>query len=338
MGVDEGADRGVTLGHPRALVQQRGGIAERRVVDAADRDARFVAKAREGRLERRLRLGVAEEFEVGRHGDAQCPALRTRHRHAARIGVERVVAGSDARHLPAVRHAGGEHGHAVERAAGRHHAAGAEQATRGFQPDDAVQACRHAARTGGVGTQREADEAEGHRHRRPRTGSARHVLGVDRVAHCTVRRAGAYQASRELVEVGLADQDRAGRQQPFDHGRRGRRFVGERRACGRGGHAGHVDVVLHGERDAQQRQARQRGRAFGGQHGIEVARPRAQRARFDACDPHLGPVGRVNAREDRVGDGARGRGAGQVIALQLRDRQRKVGRCDVHGDVLRNRS
>ena len=55
-----------------------------------------------------------------------------------------------------------------------------------------------------------------HRHRRARTRSARNQIAAHRIARDAVGRAHADQAGGELVEVGLADDDGAGRAQPCD--------------------------------------------------------------------------------------------------------------------------
>jgi hypothetical protein len=58
----------------------------------------------------------------------------------------------------------------------------------------------------------------------------------------------------ELVEVGLAERDGAGVDQPLHDKGMARRRVGKFGAAGGGGHAGQVDVVLDGEGNAVERQ------------------------------------------------------------------------------------
>jgi hypothetical protein len=53
-----------------------------------------------------------------------------------------------------------------------------------------------------------------------------------------------------LIEVGLADEQRARLEQPRHRGRRRHRHVGEVGARGGGGKPGDVDVVFDGERDS----------------------------------------------------------------------------------------
>lgn len=63
---------------------------------------------------------------------------------------------------------------------------------------------------------------------------------------------------RKLIQVGLADEHRAGIQQALHRERRALRCVGEGRAARRCRHARHVNVVLHRERYAVQRQRQRR--------------------------------------------------------------------------------
>ena len=53
----------------------------------------------------------------------------------------------------------------------------------------------------------------------PERRAARHERRVERVPRHRIGRAHADEPGRELVEVGLADQDRAGGEQPLDHRR-----------------------------------------------------------------------------------------------------------------------
>src|SRR5690606_37180665 len=79
---------------------------------------------------------------------------------------------------------------------------------------------------------------------------------IEGVRDHAVRGARADQPGRELVQVGLGDEDRAGRTQAGHDVRVLGGRVGEGRACRRGGPAGRIDVVLGGEGHAVQRQAR----------------------------------------------------------------------------------
>ncbi len=104
------------------------------------------------------------------------------------------------------------------------------------------------------------------------------------VARNAVGRAHADQAGRELVEIGLADDDGAGRAQPRHRGGVAPRRVGEGRAGGGGRQAGDVDVVLHGDRHAVERQRRWRSFAverlgFGDGLGLVAQRDEHRRRR-----------------------------------------------------------
>ena len=174
-----------------------------------------------------------------------------RDRPRERIAL--VLAGDHLVDGPGVVDGAGKHGDAVERAAGRHHAPGRHRAHRGLEADDVVEARRHAARARRVGAERERHQAQRHGDGRARTRSARHDGGIESVPRHRIGRAHADQAGGELVEVGLADQQRAGGKRALDRGGAGLGRVGEGRTGGRGRQARGVDVVLDGERDAPQR-------------------------------------------------------------------------------------
>ena len=77
--------------------------------------------------------------------------------------------------------------------------------------------------------------------------------GRKRIARDAIGRAHADEAGRELIEIGLADDDRAGALEPLDDEGRRLRLVGEGGTGGGGRQAGDVDIVLDDERDAEQR-------------------------------------------------------------------------------------
>ena len=89
----------------------------------------------------------------------------------------------------------------------------------GFRPTMLLSAGRHAAGAGRVGAERERHEPGGHRDRRARTRSAGDERRIERIARHAIGRAHADEAGRELIEIGLADHDRAGAPQPRDGGR-----------------------------------------------------------------------------------------------------------------------
>ncbi len=69
-----------------------------------------------------------------------------------------------------------------------------------------------------------------------------------------IGRADADEAGGELVEIGLADDDGAGGAEPRHRGRIARGHVGEGRAGGGGRQSRNVDIVLHRDGNAIQRQ------------------------------------------------------------------------------------
>jgi len=112
---------------------------------------------------------------------------------------------------------------------------------------------------------------------------------IEGVRHRTVGRARADQAGGELVEVGLADDDGAGIDQALHHRRVGSGgAAGEARAAGGGGQAGDVDVVLHSERHAEQRQAFEGGGALLAQACVAGIGGREQLRVREAADPRAG--------------------------------------------------
>ena len=149
-----------------------------------------------------------------------------------------------------------EYRDAIQRPARRHHARGRDQPEARLQPDDVVEHRRHPAASRGVGAERQRHQAGRYRHRRARTRSARNEIAAHRIAGDAIGRAHADQTGGELVEIGLADDDGAGRAQSGDGGGVVRRRIGKGRAGGGGRQARGVDIVLHRDRDAVERQPR----------------------------------------------------------------------------------
>jgi hypothetical protein len=201
--------------------------------------------------------GVAEEGALGSRGRrsgrlarVEAPAVGLGF---AAVGVVRVEAAGYAEHRGGVGGGQGEDRDRVQAAAGRHHAAGGQQAAGGLEPDQVVEGGRHPAGAGGVGAQGEADLTR-HGHRRARAGAAGDVGGLEGVAAGAVGRAGAVEAGGELVQVGLAEgmAPAAISRATTGASAAARRRV---RAAGGGRQAGQVDVVLDREGHAVQRQA-----------------------------------------------------------------------------------
>ena len=217
----------------------------------------------------------------------------------ARPGVVRVRPGQHREHGGRVGDVAGEHADAVERAAGREHAAGADEPAGRLQPDDPVHRGRHPARAGGVGAQGEGDDPGGDGDGAARARPAGDQIAAEHALGSAVRGAGAVEAGGELVEVGLADDDRAGGEQPGDAGGVPVRGVGERRAGGRGGEPGDVDVVLDGAGHGVERQLRR--------HRRQLVRPGPQRRGLGARDPDGVVAARREPGEHGVDDVVRAR-------------------------------
>src|SRR5581483_4756999 len=144
----------------------------------------------------------------------------------------------------------GQHRDTIKGAARGDDSQRVEQTRRRLEADEVIAPRWHAAGAGRVGPQGEADEAGGDGDRRAGTRPAGDVLGIEGVAADAVGAAVAGQPGAELVEVGLADEDGAYLLEIGDDRGRPFRDVGVRRTTGRGGPAGHVDVVLDGEGNA----------------------------------------------------------------------------------------
>jgi hypothetical protein len=215
-----------------------------------------------GGVERGRLLVAHEQALVGaRHAEAEgawgrSAARASRHglRRGPRIVVLGVEAGQHLVHQGRAGQVGGEHADAVQRAAGGNQAARAPAALGGLEADQVVERGRHPARAGGVGAQREGHQPRRHGDRRAGAGAAADIGLVEHAQRRAIGAADPDQAGGELVEIGLADQHGAGRDQPLDHGRRALGRIGEGRAGGAGRQAGDVDIVLHRERHAGQGQ------------------------------------------------------------------------------------
>ena len=81
-------------------------------------------------------------------------------------------------------------------------------------------------------------------------------IAAHRIDGNAIGRAHADEAGGELIEIGLADDDGAGRAQFCDRRRILRRHIGEGRAGGGGRHAQRVDIVFHRDGHAVKRKLR----------------------------------------------------------------------------------
>ena len=256
---DEGLDGVVALGHPGAAIEQAGGFEEGLEVQF-HRDAAQAFQPGDRIGEERRVVFVAKKGPLIRTGDAEAEGLTGREAPAvglrrATVGVGLVEASDDAEHAGRVGGGEGEDRDRVQGPAGGHQPGGRQQAAGRLESDQVVEGRRHPTGAGGVGAQGKAHLTGGHRDRRTRAGTAGDIGRIEGVAAGAVGAAGAVEAGGELVQVGLAEGNRAGRDEARDHRRIGRGSVGEVRAAGGGRQAGLIDVVLHREGHAVQRQA-----------------------------------------------------------------------------------
>ena len=133
----------------------------------------------------------------------------------------------------------------------------ARQPQRAAQAEQVVVRRRDANRSAGVAAHARRGEIGGHRRAGPAARSAGHARRIVGVARLPAERADRRDARGELVQVRLADDDRAGVAQLRHHERvAAGREAGERdRSAGRRHVRGRV-VVLDDNRDAVQRPAR----------------------------------------------------------------------------------
>ena len=248
--------------------------------------------SRKAKWARRI-VVVAEELQFvdGRQSDPDIGALVARSA-CARPGVVVVTCGHHVENAVDVGDAAGHHADAVQRFARRDQADGADQAARRFEPDDTVERGRHPTRARRVGCHCERHLAQRNGQRRARTGTAADHFAAENTARHRVRGASSVQPGGELVEIGLADIERARVEQSPDRWRGCRSDVGVVGAGERSRHALDVDAVLHPERHPVERQSTRTGALF------DLLRSRQQ-----LIARHDGQPGAVVApRCDGVGD------------------------------------
>ncbi len=123
----------------------------------------------------------------------------------------------------------------------------------GFKPDKIVECRGHPPGPRRIGAERERHQSRRDHHRRAGARSAGNIIGVERARRNAIGRARAVQSGRELIEIGLTDQNGTrGFQQVHDRGGPLRR-VGKRRTGACGGQSGDVDIVLDRKRNAIER-------------------------------------------------------------------------------------
>ena len=218
-GGDQRAGGEIALGDPRSLVEQPRRRVERLDVDLHDFGAES-GEPRQRRVVGRFRRAIAEEQALTRQRHAELEPVRHRpdcvHRPRPRKRIGRVGTGDHAQHRHRVVDGEREDRDAIERAAGRHDACRGDKTAARLEPDDVAERGGHAAGSGGVGAERERREAGPDRQRRARARTAGNEFFIEQIAADAVGRAHADQAGRELIEIGLAEDERTGLAQPRD--------------------------------------------------------------------------------------------------------------------------
>ena len=271
--LDARADRLGALRHPGALVKPAGHGQKRRDIHPDDRGPQRGVTVDRRRKAGRVIAGIEAELFRQRHRNpagwgsgAQRPPMRWRW---AGIGVGRVRAGRQLQHLGGIRHAMGKDAHAVEAAAGRHHAACGQETQAGLQPHQLLRRGRDAAAASGIGAQGKSGDPSGNRCGRAAGGATRDMAGHNGIAWRAMRAAHPHQAGGELVQIDLADQERPCGEQALHHGCVLGRHEGGIGAAGGGGQAGAVDIVLHHKGNAPERPATGPLRRQGGRPGAQ---------------------------------------------------------------------
>ena len=254
------ADHEIALGDPRPLVEQPRGLIKRLEVEFDQRGAercpaleRLAIGLLRGACRRRRSVGrcAARRAGVLRETRSSPPSGRSRENGSAAsapaIAASAVMASStvseNTEMQSSVRQAGTSPAFEIS-------------PRLGFSPTMLLSIAGTRPRARGIGAERQRHQAGGNRDRRSRARSARNEIGADRIDGDAVGRAHADEAGRELVEIGLADDDGAGRAQFRDRRRILRGRLGERRAGGGGRQALRVDIVLHRDRHAVKRKRR----------------------------------------------------------------------------------
>ena len=144
----------------------------------------------------------------------------------------------------------------IERPRKRHDAAQAHAAVRRLESGDAAVRRGNADAAAGIRAQRGEAVAHGDRGGRSARRPTGNALQIPRVSHWSPITHGGRSAGVELVQVRLADQDRARGFQPPDHLRvLGREAVFVNGAGGGGAHPGRIDAVLQADGNSMQRAA-----------------------------------------------------------------------------------
>ena len=198
--------------------------------------------------------------EAARYADCQVPNVAAqrlaipRNRGGYRGRVARIETGQDLEHRSDIRYASRDYPDMVNRPGIGDRPVPAYAPVRGLETHHATQRGGHTHRTPGIGAERERDQAARDRDRRSGTRPARDPLGIPWVHRGPESRIDSGRAVAELVEVRLAQQDRAGLREPFQHrGVLARNPVLENPRAPGGRKVAGPEHVLAGERHADQR-------------------------------------------------------------------------------------
>ena len=149
LGFDEGTNRRIALGDPRSFVEQPRRIQHRLQIDLA----RFAAQRGEcgdRRVEAGFGVRVPKKLQRARNTKHKLRRKGDRGAHRARIRVLLIQRTRHAKRLRGIAAFERKNRHAVERAAGRHHAPCAQGAARGLQSHQIIKRRRHATGACGI--------------------------------------------------------------------------------------------------------------------------------------------------------------------------------------------
>lgn len=246
----------IAFGDDGTVVEQARGLEQGREIDRLDLESGFEGRV-DGLVEGDAVVGAQcvqlRGIGDGQAGDAGCGEADVGGPGSA-AGVALVGARHGGGRGGGEVEGGGEDGERVVVRAGRDDTVGGDDAEGRLDADQAVEGGGDAAGTRCVGAESDIGDTQGDRDRRAGTGAAGYQIGVVCVADRAVGTAGADQAGRELIEVGLAEHDRASGGEPLDGGGGFGWDIREFGAARGGRQARDIDIVLHRDQKSRQRQ------------------------------------------------------------------------------------
>ena len=250
---EKGAHGRVAFRNPGTFVEQPRRLEKGREIQFDTRPAKtFQTLA--CRHEQRRIVFVAEELQLlgARHAEAQgrnrCIAETPRIRVC---GIEAFRRPEHRRGIFGVQRKDRD---AIERATRGHDTVGAQAADARLEAEQVIERRRYTAGARRVGAEGEARESGRHGDRGTGTRAAGNVTAIETVAAGPVGRAYADQAGCELIEIGLAERNRARGDELRDDRGGARRRVRIGGTAGCRCDVGQINVVLDHERDAKERQ------------------------------------------------------------------------------------